>query len=240
MKNSGIDLSPVACRPEAYALVRRTLKSLDSTAGLVHCVFGVALHAFEDARLQDVDRELDRLAARVLSQCPSAAAGKLNPLSLLSHLHEVLFEVEGFGKAPEERFYNPLNSYLPAVFELRQGLPVTLCLVYKAVAERVGLQVEGIFSRGHFLVRVHDGRSWMIVDPTHGGRVLTVAEACALISSTIGEQLAADPRHLPPATHKQWLRRVIVNLVHVFQAMHSSHDLLAMRELLSLVDDHLD
>lgn len=228
---------PAACRQEAFQYVRQQLPRLDSTHGLVHCVFGVSLHALDDACPDAVDRELDRLADLVRQQCSSANSPQGNRTSLITYLHEVLFEQEGFGGAPQERYYNPLNSYLPAVFGLKHGLPITLGVVYKAVAERVGLPVEGIFSPGHFLLRVKDQQGWLIVDPYHRGRILTVAEACELISSIVGETLLPDPRHLPVASNKQWVRRVIVNLVQLFSAMKLEHDLQAMHELLALVEE---
>jgi regulator of sirC expression with transglutaminase-like and TPR domain len=153
-------------------------------------------------------------------------------------LHDVLFEQEGFNGAPQDRYFNPLNSYLPAVFSLKHGLPITLGLVYKAVAERIEIPVEGIGAQGHFLLRVHDGHGWLIVDPYDRGRVLTVAEACQLISRAVGQPLETDIRHLPPATNKQWLLRVIANLANVFHAMQLDHDLRAMHELHSLVEQH--
>jgi regulator of sirC expression with transglutaminase-like and TPR domain len=238
MKKTDSKSLPAACRPEAFHYIRQQLPRLASTQGLVHCVFGVSLHALDDACPQTLDRELDRLAALVRRQCSSANSSRGNRTSLITYLHEVLFEQEGFGGAPQERYYNPLNSYLPAVFRLKHGLPITLGVVYKAVAERVGLPVEGIFSRGHFLVRVQDQQGWLIVDPYHRGRILTVAEACQFISGIVGEPLQPDLRHLPPASHKQWLQRVIVNLMHVFEAMQLEHDLKAMQELLTLVDEH--
>jgi regulator of sirC expression with transglutaminase-like and TPR domain len=201
-------------------------------------VFGVSLHALDDACPRALDREFDRLAGLVREPCSSANSPRGNRTSLITYLHEVLFEQEGFGGAPQEQYYSPLNSYLPAVFRLKHGLPITLGVVYKAVAERVGLPVEGIFSAGHFLLRVQDQQGWLIVDPYHRGRILTVAEACQLISGIVGEVLQPDPRHLPTASNKQWLRRVIVNLMHVFGAMKLQHDLQAMEELLTLVEEH--
>jgi regulator of sirC expression with transglutaminase-like and TPR domain len=239
MKNTESEvILPAACRPEAFHYVRQQLRRLDSTQGLVHCVFGVSLHALEDACPPALDQELDRLADLVRQQCSSANSPRGNRTSLITYLHEVLFEQEGFGGAPQDRYYSPLNSYLPAVFRLKHGLPITLGVVYKAVAERVGLPVEGIFSRGHFLLRVQDQQGWLIVDPYHRGRILTVDEACELISGIVGESLQPDPRHLPTASNKQWVRRVIVNLMHVFDAMRLEHDLQAMQELLTLVEEH--
>lgn len=230
---------PVACRPEAFEYVRQQLSALDSTEGLMRCVVGVALHALDDVRPQEVDEEIERLAALVRTQCPSANLPGANRTAVLTHLHEVFFDREGFCGSPPECYYNPLNSYLPAVLKLKHGLPITLGLVYKAVAEKVGLAVEGIYSRGHFLLRVQDEQGWLIVDPYHRGRILTVAEACQLISSIVDEPLDPSERYLPAATNQQWLRRVIVNLVQVFQAMQLKNDLRAMHELLVLVDGHV-
>ena len=53
-----------------------------------------------------------------------------------------------------EDYYNPANSYLPTVLETKRGLPITLSLVYRLVAERVGLRSWGVGLPGHFVVAV--------------------------------------------------------------------------------------
>lgn len=219
---------PQACRLEAFEYVRRQLPHLNSTNGLVRGVFGVALHALDDAKVENIEAELDSLAAAV-----NVRGTTTQPTALVTRLHQVLFEDRGFGGPPKDKYYNPLNSYLPAVFNLRYGLPITLGLVYKAVAERIGLEVEGIFLPGHFLVRVRDGQGWLIVDPFHRGRVLSPQEAWEMIGGSF-----ASHDLLPIGSNKQWLIRVITNLVQVFEAMRSEVDLHAMRELLALVQSH--
>ena len=63
----------------------------------------------------------------------------------------MLFEVFGL-RGNAEDYYNPANSYLCDVLATRRGLPITLSLVYKLVAEGVGLEVHGVNAPGHFLV----------------------------------------------------------------------------------------
>lgn len=230
MDTSPVDFQPRACRREAYDYFRSRLTEIGSTAGLIHCALGVSMHAIDDLEPSQLDCELDRLAQLVLRQCRSS-----NPTALLAHLHDVLFDQEQFSGASKERYFNPLNSYLSAVVTSKNGIPITLALLYKAVAERVGLRVEGILSRAYFLVRVWDGRGWLIIDPCRSGRVLTVAEACQMIGTLLEEPLEADEKHLPSATHQQWITRILVNLCYVFQTMRSQHDLRAMHELLHLV-----
>ena len=50
-------------------------------------------------------------------------------------------------------YYDPRNSYLNEVLARRCGIPITLALVYIAVARRAGIDARGVAFPGHFLVR---------------------------------------------------------------------------------------
>jgi regulator of sirC expression with transglutaminase-like and TPR domain len=161
----------------------------------------------------------------------------------LAHLHDVLFEVIGFVGNVED-YYNPANSYLPEVLRTHRGLPITLALIYKCVAEGVGLVVQGINSPGHFLAavqtpgRVETGGSttkWMYVDPFYGGGMLDQADVWRRISEATGSDARPSPQWLAPATHRQWLGRMLNNLQAVFAHTGRERDLYAMQELQDLL-----
>ena len=59
----------------------------------------------------------------------------------------------------------------------KKGLPITLSLIYKIVADRLGLRAWGVGLPGHFLVGVESDGAKMLVDPFAGGRMLTADEA---------------------------------------------------------------
>lgn len=59
-----------------------------------------------------------------------------------------------------------------SVVEGRCGVPVTLSLVYLLVARWAGIQASGVAMPDHYLVRLH-GRRPLLLDPFHGGRVVT-------------------------------------------------------------------
>ena len=62
--------------------------------------------------------------------------------AILANLHEILFTEEGF-RGNTSDYYNPRNSFLPAVLESHRGIPLTLSLIYKAVGGRLGLAIRG-------------------------------------------------------------------------------------------------
>ena len=223
-----LNYSPEHCRPEAFRYFFQHFEHIASTRALVHCAVAVSMHAIEDLHPQGIDAELDKLADLVRKQCPSPC-----PMAVIAHLHEILFEQEHFCGCGEEHYYHPRSSYLSLVLKTKRGLPILLSLVYKAVAERLGLHVDGICSRGHFLLRVDDGEGWLVVDPFQGGRVLCLEEAVKIIGDLMNETLEPDLKHLPTATHEEWITRIIVNLAYAFDRLGCEYDSLAMNELLA-------
>jgi regulator of sirC expression with transglutaminase-like and TPR domain len=220
---------PQLCRPEAIRYFLDHLPQLNTTRGLLHAAVGISMHALEDACPLRVDYDIACLARKVRKRTQST-----RPAAVLAHLHEVLFEEEQF-RAPAEGSHNPLYNYLPTVLLMKTGSPSTLALIYKAVGEELELRIEGMQAYGHFLVLVHDGRDWLIIDPSQQGRMLTISEARQQIAARIQQELPLEGAYLTSADHPQWIARILHNLVQLFDAMQRDDDRQAMQELLNLL-----
>lgn len=220
---------PTVCRPKAYWLFAQQLPNLATTDGLWRAAAALAMHSLDQIELVDLDRRFDSLAAQIRR---GARSGR--PLSTFTHLHHVLFDLEGFSGNFDE-YYHSSNSLLPLVLESRRGLPILLSLVYKVVAERVGLTVEGINSPGHFLARILVDGKWHVIDPFFHGQLLTPDEALARLSQVGQKSVAGVDRYLPSATNAQWLGRILNNLLGVFATEGRQADLAAMLELQKLL-----
>jgi len=213
------------CHPEAYRFFAEQLPILHTREGLLRAAVAISMHALDDVDPERVEQRLDILSLRVRERSPS-----LREAAILANMHAVLFEEEGFA-GEMDRYYNALNSYLPAVLNTRRGLPILLSLIYKVVGERAGLTVQGINAPGHFMVRVRCDNAWMIVDPFFGGQVLTRKEAFDRIDRVAGQCLPRTQQMLAVATHQQWLVRILGNLRQLFATEGRRDDLAAMTEL---------
>ncbi len=207
------------------------LSTLNETNSLWKAAAAVSMHALDHVSVPELDLRFSALADRVRAAAPSG-----REIALLAHLHDVLFEQEGFG-GDTQTYYSSLNSYLPAVLENRLGIPIMLSLIYKVVGERVGLRVEGINSPGHFLVRVFVDGHWLIIDPFYQGQALAPEEALERLSELTGQSPEGLRESLGPANHYQWLSRIISNLENVFATEGRQRDLGAMTELKRLLWD---
>jgi len=229
---------PAYCHSAAFSAFQQAMPRVETTRGLFRAAFAIARHEQPTADVDAAESTIAELAETVRRRVRSPDAE-----ARLAHLHDVLFDVVGFAGNVED-YYNPANSYLPEVLRTRRGLPITLALVYKCVAEGVGLVVHGINSPGHFLAAVQSpaagpGRSshngWMYVDPFYGGELLDRDDVCRRIAETTGLADADSSQWLAPATHRQWLARMLNNLQAVFAHAGRERDLFAMQELQELL-----
>jgi regulator of sirC expression with transglutaminase-like and TPR domain len=214
---------------------------IDTSSGLFHAAFAISQHERPTANVDHAETTIRELSETVRRRVRTPSLD-----AKLAHLHDVLFDVVGFVGNVDD-YYNPANSYLPDVLQTRRGLPITLTLIYKCVAEGVGLTVRGINSPGHFLAAVRGelldpsaadkSARWIYVDPFYGGELLNSDDVCRRIAETTG-LIGDDPTQwLQPATHRQWLTRMLNNLQAVFAHTGRERDLYAMQELQGLLTE---
>ena len=108
-------------------------------------------------------------------------------------------------------YYNPDNTLLPRVMATRLGIPITLTLLYMLIGRRCGLKIEGINFPGHFLAR-HDG---VLFDPFERGRIIGIPECRQILAR---QKLDLQPAHLETATPIAIARRILANLLYVYQS----------------------
>jgi regulator of sirC expression with transglutaminase-like and TPR domain len=75
----------------------------------------------------------------------------------------------------------------------------------------------------------------MYIDPFYGGQVLSQDDVCHRIAATTGRELVDPSLWLEPASHRQWLSRMLNNLQATFAQMGRERDLYAMLELNELL-----
>ncbi len=108
----------------------------------------------------------------------------------------------------ERDYYDPRNVRLDAVIERGRGMPISLSAIWIVVGHGAGIPVDGVGLPGHFVVRVCGPRP-LVVDPFHGGRVLTPTQ-CRALATRQGE--VWDDAWLEAAPMSAIVGRVLRNL----------------------------
>src|SRR5688500_16911366 len=182
---------------------------------------------------------LARLAVEARERMARAGAGRLEAVRAFN---EYLYDEQGF-TGNRDRYDDPRNSFLNEVLERRTGIPITLAVVYLEVARRAGVNVNGINFPGHFLLRAGDERATLrlggdvlIVDPFHGGALLSENDCREMLRQHVGEEAAFDRDLLEPATRHEIVVRMLVNLKRLYVRMRSFPQARFAADLLLTVD----
>lgn len=191
------------------------LPSFEELARLADDELDVALGAALVAR--DTYDELDVHA--LLRELASLGAPLAGPAATGATLRERVIAVSdrftslGF-RANADDYYDPKNSLLSDVLASKVGIPITLSIVWCAIARTAGLVARGVAFPGHFLVRVEgpEAEAPILVDPFGAGRIVDDAAATALLRRALGEGAQLHPTLFAPATSRATLVRLLTNL----------------------------
>ena len=181
---------------------------------------------------------LARMGVEARERMARAGAGRLDAVRAFN---EYLYDEQGF-VGNRTRYDDPRNSFLNEVLERRTGIPITLAVVYLEVARRAGLRVAGINFPGHFLLRASDEApsagpaDFVIIDPFHGGALLSEADCRELLRQHVGDEAAFDRSLLEPATRHHIVVRMLVNLKRLYVRMRSFPQARFISDLLLTVD----
>lgn len=153
-------------------------------------------------------RDLERLAAEVAAAVPEGA----DEAARLATLDRVLFTELGFHGSRGD-YDNRSNSHVDEVVDDREGIPITLSVVYMELARRLGLSIEGVGLPGHFIVRhvPADGRDPVWIDVFDGARHLDRGGVARLFRDLQGAELTDDL--LAPVGPRQIVFRMLNNLL---------------------------
>jgi regulator of sirC expression with transglutaminase-like and TPR domain len=138
-------------------------------------------------------------------------------------------------------YEDPRNSLMDRVLERRLGLPISLCVLAIHLAERCGVELQGISFPGHFLVGVElepgAGSEPHVWDPFRGGRRLQLDELAALYTTIVGHHVEPDSPELlgqlRPCHSRLVLTRMLENLRRHYTTVHEIDRVADTLELLA-------
>jgi regulator of sirC expression with transglutaminase-like and TPR domain len=224
-----MSIAPYAEGPEFVRLVRG-----DERADLTRLTLEIARDAYPELDPAACLDRLDRLADRVRDRCRDGA--RLN--QILGQINWVLFTEEGF-RGNDDDYYDPRNSYLNDVLDRKLGIPISLSVLYMAVAQRIGLPMSGVNLPGHFVIRTGFGGTPTFVDPFHQGLLLDRAGCVRRVAEVTGQSVELDDDQLAPCPVSTIIARMLRNLKAVYlRDGDFASSLPVMRRLVALTNGH--
>lgn len=196
-------LADAARQRAALEAIARHLKTPEGPGWLAKGALLLARIDRDDIDIEERLDEIERLARRA----GDAARGAADPLAKLDSF---LFSQLGFHGARTE-YHHHSNSDLASLLDDREGMPLTLAILYLETGWRLGLKLDGIGLPGHFVVRWNrDKDKPVFVDVHERGKRLAEADLPALAGLPPGSPLPGES--LKAMTRRAMLARMARNL----------------------------
>ena len=145
------------------------------------------------------------------------------PYDQVKILNSVLFGKLKFA-ANTKNFHSPSNSMINCVLESKKGNPISLCVVYLLVAQKLKLPVYGVNLPNLFILTYKDpAYPQFYVNAFNRGLIFSRED----IENYIGE-LRVTPRDafFEPCDNREIIKRTLRNLIHSFEKIgdHAKED----------------
>ncbi len=191
--------------------LRDLLQREDSDAPLDLAALELSRIEFPNLDVRPFIDILDSYAAEIDSRMRM----EYDAIERLQVLHEFFFREQGYA-GNETDYYSPRNSCLNEVIASRQGIPISLAVVYLSIADRLDMPMAGVGLPGHFVVRYDEEEFSTFVDVYNNGKLMDEEECLALGKQMTGLDVAAMAGILTPVTNRQIMVRMLNNLRSIY------------------------
>jgi regulator of sirC expression with transglutaminase-like and TPR domain len=139
----------------------------------------------------------------------------LYPYDQVKVINSVLFNKLKFG-ANTKNFHSPGNSMINVVLESHKGNPITLCVIYMLVAQKLKLPVSGVNLPNLFILTYKDDNHQFYINAFNRGLIFSKQD----IENYINElHLVPQTSFYEPCNSIDIVRRTLRNLVMSFEKM---------------------
>lgn len=174
--------------------------------------------------------EVERMAKKIAADLPKDADEKAR----LEALNKFMFAERGYHGSRGD-YYHKSNSYLNEVIDDREGLPITLSVLYMELGRRIGLKFEGVGLPGHFIVRqVPEKGDGQLIDVYEGGQLMTRDDAAKRVKTITGNDLKEE--HLAATGKKAIVVRMLHNLLSLARGERDGEAMLNYLDAILAVD----
>jgi len=196
-----------------YELLKERLKDWyeSKDQDLLTGMWIIATYQYPDIELEKLKQELEQIYYDTwLEFRPDLYA-----YDQIKVINSVIFNKLKFG-ANTKNFHSPGNSMINVVLETKKGNPITLCVIYMLVAQKLKLPVAGVNLPNLFILTYKDDNHQFYINAFNRGLIFSKQD----IENYINElHLVPQTSFFEACSNLEIIRRALRNLVMSFEKM---------------------
>ena len=224
-----------------FNAVRDDLKRWIQTGSeyVLEGAYYVAKYQFPELSMVRINEQIETIRKDVWIEINS----NLTALEKVKILNYILFDLHKLTRNNTD-FYSPQNSYINQVLETRKGNPISLSIVYLAVAWKLGLPIYGVNLPKNFILAYMDEYRnddlgyneediLFYINPYNKGLAFGEKEITVYLNKV---DLSAEDKYFLPASNISVLKEYVIWLQKLFvkpSDMWKVDDLESLKNILS-------
>ncbi|OKL39230.1 transglutaminase-like domain-containing protein [Pontibacter flavimaris] len=196
---------------------------------LLEGMFLVNSYLYPDVDFASINKTIDQLYFDAWTHMKD----EMHPYDQVKSLNNVLFREKRFS-ANTKNFHSPANSMLHLVLETKRGNPLTLCVIYMTLAQRLNMPVYGVNLPNLFILTYKLGDLQFYINVYNKGLILSKADIDNYIL-----QLNLNPVDIfyEPCANLDIIKRALRNLAFSFEKMDDPEKATEVNKLLDAVSE---
>ncbi|MFN3405397.1 MAG: transglutaminase-like domain-containing protein [Cytophagaceae bacterium] len=201
----------------------------EGATDLLEGMWIVATYQYPDLEYAKLKVELDQIYFDIWSQLKS----DLHPYDQVKILNSVLFTKFKFS-ANTKNFHSPGNSMLNIVLESKKGNPISLCVIYMLVAQKLKMPVYGVNLPNLFILTYKSENIQFYINAFNKGLIFSKADIDNYLA-----HLNLNPLDIfyEPCSNIDIVRRVLRNLIVSFEKVGDTDKTEEIKMLLNSITD---
>ena len=213
-----------------FDFLKVRLKEWSENGGedLLEGVWIIATYQYPDLELAFLKKEIEQLYHEVALDFKQ----DLHPFDQVKLINSAIFEKLKF-RANTKNFHSPGNSMINVVMETKQGNPISLCILYILIGQKLELPIYGVNLPNLFICTYKTEENHFYINAFNKGLIFSKSDIKNYV-----QQLHLNPIDLffEPCSNEDIIKRVLRNLIISFEKLgdHLKSD--EVKQLLKAID----
>ena len=176
---------------------------------LLEGIWAIATYQYPELSLKKLRQDVEQIYYEVWLEIIDG----MHPMDQIKTLNSVIFGKLKFG-ANTKHFHSASNSMLNVVIESKKGNPISLCVIYLLVAQKLNLPIWGVNLPNLFILTYKSGNMQFYINVFNRGLVFNRVDIDSYIAQL---NLTQNEIFYQPCNNLDIIRRVLRNLTLAFE-----------------------
>lgn len=155
----------------------------------------------------------------------------LHPHDQVRILNQIFFDKYKY-TSNTKNFHAVANSMINQVFDLKRGNPISLCVIYLLLAQRLGLPISGVNLPSLFVLTYQSSQTQFYINVFNRGLIFSKNDIVNYIKQL---NIEPQPSFFEPCSHLEIITRVLRNLIVSFEKISDVQRAKEIERILKLI-----